>query len=261
MIQAAFFDIDGTLVSFETHEIPASTVRALSRLHARGIKLIIATGRSSARFPQPVLDLIEQVPFDAFLTFNGQYCYDAAGTVVRDRPLDEDDARHIIDLAAQGRFDITVMQRERSFVSGHSRRVVEAANHIGGYTPEDNLARAFDEPIYQLCVFVDPGDEQLFLEGCRHVEHTRWCEWFCDVIPAGGGKPAGIRALLERYDIAPEDCIAFGDGGNDIPMLRAVGVGVALGNAGDAVKAAADYVTSSVDDDGVWHACEHYGLL
>ena len=55
--------------------------------------------------------------------------------------------------------------------------------------------------------------------------------------------------------------MAFGDGENDIEMLRFVGVGVAMGNGGDAVKAAADYVTDAVDEDGIAKALRHFGLI
>ena len=79
MIRAAFFDIDGTLVSMRTHEIPASAVRALEALHRRGVLLFIATGRASSEIPTSVRALDARLPFDGFLTFNGQYCYDAAG--------------------------------------------------------------------------------------------------------------------------------------------------------------------------------------
>ena len=55
--------------------------------------------------------------------------------------------------------------------------------------------------------------------------------------------------------------MAFGDGGNDIEMLRHVGIGVAMGNAKDEVKACADYVTTSVDDDGIVNALRHFGVI
>lgn len=55
--------------------------------------------------------------------------------------------------------------------------------------------------------------------------------------------------------------MAFGDGGNDISIIRRAGTGVAMGNAGDNVKAAADYVTTSVDDDGVMNALVHFGVI
>ena len=90
---------------------------------------------------------------------------------------------------------------------------------------------------------------------------TRWCDDFCDVMPVGGGKPEGVQAMCERYGLTLDEAVAFGDGGNDIAMLRAVGTGVAMGNAGDNVKAAADLVTTDVDNDGIWNACVELGLI
>lgn len=260
-IKAAFFDIDGTLVSFETHEIPASAVRALEALRERGVALFLATGRSMADLPRPIRELDARLPFDGVLAFNGQYCYDAAGTVFRDVPIDPADVRRITDLAAAGTIDIAVMQLSRMFVSRHTPRVVAAEAAVDNVTPVGDLALALEEPIYQFCVYVAPGEERLFMDACEHVEHTRWSPNFCDVIPADGGKPAGIAAALERWGLAPEECVAFGDGGNDVPMFCCVGTSVAMGNAADDVRAAATMVAPGVDEDGILVACRELGLV
>ena len=99
------------------------------------------------------------------------------------------------------------------------------------------------------------------MDVCEDVEHTRWSPNFCDIIPAGGGKPAGIAAACARWGLAPEECAAFGDGGNDVPMFGWVGVSVAMGNAADDVKAAATMVAPDVDDDGLFVACRELGLV
>jgi hydroxymethylpyrimidine pyrophosphatase-like HAD family hydrolase len=67
--------------------------------------------------------------------------------------------------------------------------------------------------------------------------------------------------LLEFFGLKPEEAIAFGDGGNDIPMIKAAGIGVAMGNATDIVKAEADYVADTVDNHGVISTLEHFGLI
>ena len=261
MIKAAFFDVDGTLVSFRTHRIPASATDALRRMRERGILLFLATGRALNGIPPVVQELLDEVPFAGLLTFNGQVCCDAEGTIYRDAPLDEDDVRAIIQQARDGLYDVLVMQRTRIFASSHSERVLEVEREVGTTYEEADLATAFDEPTYQICAYVDPGEESIFMDRCHNVAHARWCDGFCDIIPATGGKPAGIRATLERFGLEPEECIAFGDGGNDVPMFGCVGASVAMGNASDEVKAAATYVTDAVDDDGVLHACERLGLV
>lgn len=260
MIKAAFFDVDGTLVSFSTHDVPESTVRAIRALRERGVKIFIATGRATCAMPEPVVALANEVGVDGMLAYNGQLCYDEAG-VFRDAPIDDADVRAILRCVEDGAFDALVLQADRIFVNRRSERVVAVEAHVGDSYPELPLACAYEQPVYQMCAFVDPGDEHVFMDGCSHVQHARWCEGFCDVMPADGGKPAGVLAALERNGIDPSEAIAFGDGGNDIGMFGCVGTSVAMGNAGDDVKAAATYVTSHVDDDGVWRACEHFGLV
>ena len=67
--------------------------------------------------------------------------------------------------------------------------------------------------------------------------------------------------MARHFGLDISETMAFGDGGNDISIIRRAGTGVAMGNAGDNVKAAADYVTTSVDDDGVMNALVHFGVI
>ena len=92
-------------------------------------------------------------------------------------------------------------------------------------------------------------------------EATRWTPLLCDVMPLGGGKHIGIQKVLDYYGFTREECMAFGDGENDISMLRYVGLGVAMGNADAEVKAAADYVTTSTDDSGIARALRRFGVI
>ena len=117
-------------------------VRALEALHRRGVLLFIATGRASSEIPASVRALDARLPFDGFLTFNGQYCYDAEGTAYRDCPIDPEDVRRIVELAERGVLDVAVMQRSGQFVSGHSPRVVESERNVDSPMPEKDLRLA-----------------------------------------------------------------------------------------------------------------------
>ena len=77
----------------------------------------------------------------------------------------------------------------------------------------------------------------------------------------GNTKQKGLDEIIRHFGIRLEDTIAFGDGGNDIPILRHAGIGVAMGNASDRVKEAADYVTTSVDDDGIANALRYLNVI
>ena len=81
----------------------------------------------------------------------------------------------------------------------------------------------------------------------------------CFDINANKGKT--IHDMADYLGINPENCMAFGDSQNDLEMMKACGISVAMGNASDEVKAAADYVTSDVKDDGIWKALVRYGLI
>lgn len=74
-------------------------------------------------------------------------------------------------------------------------------------------------------------------------------------------KNKGIDAIINHFGIKLEETMAFGDGGNDIDMLKHAGIGIAMENARDDVKEIADFITTSVDDDGITNALKHYNVL
>ena len=154
MIKAAFFDIDGTLLSFKTHRIPASAQRVLDSFREQGIACVIATGRPTYQMPDWLFDL----GWDAYITLSGQHCFDAKG-VYRSCPIDPDDVAVIVDQVARGRYDSLCMQGENSFVNRLSERVVTAGSNAGIVYHEEPFEHAFDAPVYQFCAFVDPADE------------------------------------------------------------------------------------------------------
>ena len=89
-VRAAFFDADGTLLSFATHEVPASTCVALRALREAGVRCFLCTGRSPSLLDDVPLEL-----FDACLTMSGQYCY-AGDEVFLSNPIDRDDMRQVV---------------------------------------------------------------------------------------------------------------------------------------------------------------------
>ena len=82
-----------------------------------------------------------------------------------------------------------------------------------------------------------------------------------DVIENGYSKAEGLKRLCEYYGVDLKDTYAFGDSMNDYEILVEAGTGIAMGNAREELKAAADYVTTAIGDDGIWNACVHFGLI
>ena len=176
-------------------------------------------------------------------------------------PIPADDARTVVGQVKEGLYEALVLRKDRAFVTRHTPAVCAVEKNAGLTYDEDDVERALEGDVIQFCAFLPPEDEHIVTDVATGVLTTRWCDYFCDVVPANSSKPAGIRATLERYGIAPEDSIAFGDGGNDASMLQMCGIGVAMGNASPDAIAAADYVTDDVDHDGIARALDHFAGL
>ena len=116
-------------------------------------------------------------------------------------------------------------------------------------------------PCRQMCVFMSPEQEERIMREFPECVSSRWSPLMADINMRGVTKASGMDVFLRHYGIDRSRSMAFGDGGNDVEMIRHAGVGVALGNAVDAAKRAADYVTATVDDDGVLRALQHYEVL
>jgi len=118
-----------------------------------------------------------------------------------------------------------------------------------------------DKPVLQLTPFFRVEDEATILPTMKHCVSARWNPLFTDITVKGADKGSALLKLAAHIGLEPSECIAFGDGGNDISMIRAAGVGVAMGNAGDDVKQAANFVTTHIDEDGIMHAMRHLGVV
>lgn len=262
MIKAAFFDVDGTLLSFRTHLMPESTKAALVELRRRGVKCFVATGRLKKQLPPCVRDGFEGFTgFDAYVTLSGSYCYAAGGEPYFEVPIDVDDVAHVVEQVRAGLYEVIAMDAEHDFVSAKTPEIREVERMANLDYEVGDIDYALSHKIFQFCGFVPPEREHIITDGHPGIMTTRWTDLFCDVVPARSGKPEGVRATLERFGIGVEESIAFGDGGNDATMLEACGIGVAMGNGTESCRAAADYVTDDVDHDGIAGALRHFGVI
>lgn len=257
-VKAIFFDIDGTLVSFKTHRVPHSTLTALQSLREAGVKLFIATGRMLS-----MIGLLDGIPFDAYITCNGAFCVDQNRNVIYADPIPAGDLAALADLLDRESIPVSFMSEEKITVNFVNERVCEAVDMIGLGTPQlCDVREAIRQTIFQICIYVnDEKAKMLMNEVMTHCAYSRWTPHFADVNARGNSKQTGVDRILAHYGLRIEETMAFGDGGNDIPMLRHVAMGVAMGNANDDVKTAAAYVTTSVDDDGISRALEHFKLI
>ena len=252
-----FFDIDGTLVSFKSHTVPESARRAIARLREQGVKVFIATGRLMKH-----VAIVNDIEVDGYITVNGGYCITSAGEVIFESAFPRATVERVIDLSEQYGFDLNVMTHEDMYVSSMGERVQKIASMINIMpTVADVRAIAATQPVVQMCPYISRELEQEIMPLLPDCVGSRWIETFMDLNVRGVDKSLGIQQVMSFYGLTMAEAMAFGDGGNDLPMVRDAAVGVAMGNACDELKAVADYITSSVDEDGVSRALEHFGLI
>lgn len=258
MIKACFFDIDGTLVDHGAGGVvPVSTLSSLRALHRKGIKLFVATGRIPA-----MLDIVSEVfPFDGFVALNGQMVLKRDGTVIHRMAHEPETVRQFLRVAHRERIPGLVIEEKTSFATENSPEVEAHFRYAGlPVPPAYDAARLAEHPVLQLLAYI-PMERSAPLKAVPGLEVTSAGGSILDVIPAGGGKEAGIAAAAAYYGFSRENTMAFGDGDNDACMLRWAGTGVAMGNGSPAAQEAADYITAPVGEDGIQKALLHFGVL
>ena len=257
MIKAVFFDIDGTLISGTTKEIPISAREAVCRLREKGILCLVATGRSS--FEIADAHLLDGLDFDGFIYNNGQLGVDRRGEVFFSTPVDPEDIGRLLDWVEQTGESCWMTDLEASLLNHSSQRAAIALDAIHTPLPPVGDLRAQSRrPIYKFALFVPP--EELPMDRIPGCMAAQWHAHAHDIFSKAGGKKNALLAALKHFDLKAEETMAFGDSDNDVGMLTAAGVGVAMGQGMQAAKDAADFVTRSCDEDGILYALRHYGV-
>lgn len=260
MTKALFFDIDGTLVSTDTHRIPQSAIDAIDAAQKNGISIFIATGR-----PPALMDNIGQVQeaglIDGYVTMNGCYCY-VGEEVIYKKCIPERDWKAMGAFCRENNFACTFTGTDVAYAFQENDILKDIFyKQLNARKMESIDYNEIDFDVMQMSPFFDAGTERGIAEQLTGCEFSRWHPGFADVNAAGCTKQEGIEVILKHFGYDAGEIMAFGDGGNDLTMLKMAGIGVAMGNACDIVKKTSDYVTSHIDQDGIANALKHFNLI
>lgn len=248
MIQAIFFDIDGTLIPFDKETMPKSTLMALWKAKEKGVKLFVATGRA----PNNIDHVKKLFPFDGFLTANGQYCFNH-DSIIHERYICQEDVKNIIPYIEENKIPIIFITLDSCYRNKY--------NINDTRWPIADLSTLIDQPLIQMIAIIDESEDETLLSHLPHCKSARWNPRSIDIIPSDGGKDTGIDEIIKYYHIPLENVMAFGDSGNDLSMLKHVGYGIAMGNASETIKKQVPYTTTDIEDNGILNALLHFEVL
>lgn len=252
-LQAAIFDVDGTLFDYRHKKIHDSTVEAVRALKARGVTVIVASGRS---YPLLGEECLTKVAADYYVTANGHTIQDRDGKVLYARRFTLDQTEQVVALTRQYGNGLLLKYADHSCLYSRSEEMFQVFNNIGLQRSAFRDCPAMDYHYRELPVgFTIRGSDEIKRLLSARTEDFRLELFFdvteCDVFSPDTNKMTGLRRLAEMLSLDPQCCMAFGDGRNDIEMLQWVGKGIAMGNACDDLKAAADEVCACSWEDGI----------
>lgn len=249
MIRAAFFDVDGTLLSFHTHQVAPGTMRAITRLREMGGKIFLSTGRPKI--------IIPDLPFavDGFITMNGALVLGPNGEHILANPIPQEDTERWIDYAEKQQLCTMLFTADGMIASQINATGLAIRDQLGFKMPPiADIQDMHGIEAFQIISLMEASHDAEVAEMLSQCRLPRWHPLFTDIVARGNSKARGMEVLCQQVGIAQADTIAFGDGGNDIEMLRWAGVGIAMGNASDTVKQAADLITADTDHEGIEQA-------
>jgi hypothetical protein len=254
-------DIDGTLLNSKLHILP-STLDTLLKASQKGHHIVLA----SSRPPKSVAAIAEELNLasNVSISLGGAYVFDK-DEVLLEHPLPECAAISVIELARDRTLHISLYSGQEWWVESDDQwaKLESKVVSFGPHVTPDLIDRA--HAVHKLLIM---GEHENILRFQQELQQSQWPldavlskPVYCEVNATGVSKAEAIEEVAKHFGLGLQDTIAFGDGENDLSMIRSAGVGVAMGNAMPSVKAVAKIVTKSNDEDGIALALRDLGIV
>jgi hypothetical protein len=267
-IKLIAIDMDGTLL-LPDHTISPAVKAAIASARARGVSVVLCTGRPYAGVESYLRELHMDEPNDYCITYNGALVQKAQdGSTVAQTALNYDDYRYLEQLSrevgshfhALDRHQLYTANRDISYYTVHESFI---ANIPLVFCEPENMDKngeflkvmMIDDP-----VVLDKAIARIPAEVHERYTLLKSSPYFLEILDKRVNKGTGVKALAEKLGFRREEIMTLGDQENDIAMLEYAGMGVAMDNAIDKVKEVSNFVTKSNLEDGVAYAIEKFVL-
>lgn len=258
MIKTVFFDLDGTLYSHTQKRVPSTTLYAFELLKKQGIKRVLCTGRHVRELEQ--LGFFELgLDFDGYILLNGQIILDKDLNYIDGTPIDKEETKKIERVFNEKKVSLILETREELFCNFYDDFCLEGLRSVN--TDPFPIKEYHGEEIFQVSTYVKKETKEYLRKEFSGCFMTSWNEYGALFVNKQGGKSKGIEKYLKSVNETPKETMAFGDGDNDLDMLEYCGVGVGMGNGTKNVIEHCDYLTETIDNDGLYLALKHLGVI
>ncbi len=248
-----YFDVDGTILDNDLQKISDKTINALNKLQANGYKIALATGRTIAALNTPAIQTV--CDWDAYVLGNGGSILDKDLNVIKEHLCEPEFIHNLIKLYPGP----IILEGNKNYVIGEMTETLK--DFLGEVGDAIEVIEQYNnEPVLKVIIedfeLIEGGYSNPIFNDYDYFINTGLMP---EVFPKNSGKHLGIAELNEILGVKRHTY--FGDGNNDVDSIRTADFGVAMGNGVQAAKDVADYVTSSVSEDGVANALRHFKLI
>lgn len=257
-----FFDIDGTVVDYETQIIPESAVEAVWLLKKNGHLPIVNTGRPIGH----VDPRVRKLDFSGWICSCGMELILDGEMIYQDYPSVEE-CRHILELAHDCRMAIQTEGHDSLLFDAdlpyHPLGLREAERLAAQGIRVEPIQNAADIQFIKFVTYDTPGcDRERFLRETEpYFDSVIRANTMIEFVKKGHTKAEGMERFLKKLQMPKEETFAIGDSENDLPMFEMAGTTICLGDGVEEVKKVADYVTDPVLGDGIFNALRHFDLI
>lgn len=257
-IRLIVLDLDGTLTNDEK-KITPETKEALMEAQRMGVRLCLASGRPPFGM-MPLVEELEMARYGGILmAYNGGYVMDCqSGKVITEVILDDSLLFRLHEYQELSGMTLMTYHNDKIYTEHPNVSYVQISsrNNRMKVVGVENFTRDVPKPVNKCLMVGEPADvpyweKEMQDAFCGEMHILRSTPYFIELLPLGIDKGPALSAICNAMGMSVGNAMAFGDSYNDISMIKAAGIGVAMENAEDAVKASADIVTLNNNADGV----------
>lgn len=257
-IKAVFFDVDATIYSHAVHDVLPSTKIAFNRLKHNGVKVGIATSRCQFELKNTPA-FLREYPF-AGMIYDGGALVMEHDAIISATYISHADVRKIIAYGKEHHLSVRYSTFDKDYFAFEPKQ--EDKDIFFQLYLNTPIVKPYEnEDVLNILIYVETKKQHeeiaALLPDTSIVDHERVLE-----INAGQvDKSDGVKALAKHWNLSMDEIMCCGDGANDVNFIKKAGVGIAMGNGCEAVKAVADFVTDAIEDDGIFIALRKYGMI